>query len=758
MTKAGLSAEIFGARLAKQLLPAMGELREKMDAVPKAAIISDENVEKAHAFDVGLQHLETQIKATTVSLLGWITAQEKIGGLSASDRNAIRDSQHGISRGSDLQLPTGDDGAKQLISNADAIANKLNALRTQAMTPLSAAIKQQITDLHAWGEGEAEIANDVKQPVEAIHLFIEAQKKAAEYTKTWGKALENLEPVLNSPSWNGSIESALKLGGSIHDLSVYYGVSEGVIKSHKDGMDAWDKVIGVEAPRSLKELESKLNEMSGAIPEKFFADASKVSTDLYLIESGAKSSAAALEQIGVKAKPSMADLDATLTKSQRVISSIAGDLQKFPQLLISAFTGGGNLSGALNALSTTFSETLFDPAKGIFKNITSGLSNAVGGALSGTLGKTVSGLLGNTIGAILPGIGGLVGPLFEKLFSIGGPSKDELAARDTFATFQKQFGTLQQTIDAVGAAYAKAGKTGVQAQQDLQRALDATHVSAQAEAEALATINGVLDSAKKDQDDLNAAVQRYGFSIQELGPAMQKQQLDQQATQLLNDWRLLVGSGIDLATVNEHMAGSINDYLKLARATGQEVPEAMKGILQKLIDTGELTDDAGNKITDLQDTGVTFSTTMTEGFQKVVDKLQELIAKIPDLAASFASIPAINVPVNYQYNIPPPPDFGQSSGDPYASTGGLVTAAGIQHFAGGGRVLPFPSGTDTVPAMLTPGEMVLNADQQKRLLSGGGGTVIYNITIEGSVRSDKEITEMVAKRINQTLDRRRRTS
>ncbi len=62
------------------------------------------------------------------------------------------------------------------------------------------------------------------------------------------------------------------------------------------------------------------------------------------------------------------------------------------------------------------------------------------------------------------------------------------------------------------------------------------------------------------------------------------------------------------------------------------------------------------------------------------------------------------------------------------ATGGVVTPDGIQHFEGGGRVLPFlAQGTDTVPAMLTPGEWVLNRDQQREIagaLNGGGATIV----------------------------------
>ena len=64
--------------------------------------------------------------------------------------------------------------------------------------------------------------------------------------------------------------------------------------------------------------------------------------------------------------------------------------------------------------------------------------------------------------------------------------------------------------------------------------------------------------------------------------------------------------------------------------------------------------------------------------------------------------------------------------------GGIVPELGMrpQYFANGGMA----RGTDTVPAMLTPGEMVLNKDQQD-MLGGGGGTTYntYNLEVTGNV-------------------------
>lgn len=89
----------------------------------------------------------------------------------------------------------------------------------------------------------------------------------------------------------------------------------------------------------------------------------------------------------------------------------------------------------------------------------------------------------------------------------------------------------------------------------------------------------------------------------------------------------------------------------------------------------------------------------------------------------------------------------QSASRSMSSIGG---GGKVQHKAKGGFIEPVyaqqgmfvPRGTDTVPAMLTPGELVLNAAQQKNLAGKLGGV---NINISGVFGSDagREIADMV---------------
>jgi hypothetical protein len=90
----------------------------------------------------------------------------------------------------------------------------------------------------------------------------------------------------------------------------------------------------------------------------------------------------------------------------------------------------------------------------------------------------------------------------------------------------------------------------------------------------------------------------------------------------------------------------------------------------------------------------------------------------------------------------------------------MVTSKGIQHFAGGGSVLNFRSrGTDTVPAMLTPGEMVLTPAQQRRLLGGGGDQAPSNADVVQAINAlRRDLPRAVAVATSAATLRKRRAA
>ncbi len=70
---------------------------------------------------------------------------------------------------------------------------------------------------------------------------------------------------------------------------------------------------------------------------------------------------------------------------------------------------------------------------------------------------------------------------------------------------------------------------------------------------------------------------------------------------------------------------------------------------------------------------------------------------------------------------------GIDSGEPsYGSLGGLVTNRGIQYLASGTSSLFKPVGMDTVPAMLSPGEMVLSREKANQHLNRSNNVVDFS--------------------------------
>jgi hypothetical protein len=131
-----------------------------------------------------------------------------------------------------------------------------------------------------------------------------------------------------------------------------------------------------------------------------------------------------------------------------------------------------------------------------------------------------------------------------------------------------------------------------------------------------------------------------------------------------------------------------------------------------MVELGLLTDEAGNKLTSLE--GITFAETLSQGFTRVITAIERLVNAllgVGDTADRVARGIPRNPFADWQVPAPEAPEPEPGAG---GAQGGLVTRHGIQHFAQGGRVLPFlrRRGADSVPALLTPGEVVLTEDQQ----------------------------------------------
>lgn len=348
------------------------------------------------------------------------------------------------------------------------------------------------------------------------------------------------------------------------------------------------------------------------------------------------------------------------------------DSGQFTNLMVHGLTGGGGIGHAVIAAGVQVGEMFLQSMMKGMGNTHAGLVTA-GIAVGTTLlsnhdegvkgiGEDIGGgaMTGAAIGSIIPGIGtavgagvgAVVGAVRHWIQSMG-PSQAELSGRGLEGQFEQSFGGFTQMMQQLGTAYAATGHSAQQAQADVKGLLDAEKQGPAAVQVWIDKINQVRDAyALQDQalQDVNDAAQRYGITLEELGPALQKQNLDAMAQQLYKDWKLLTSAGVDQTVVIGHMSSAINDYVHDALRMGIEVPAAMQPMLQQMVNLGQLTDENGNIITDLSQSGIHFAETMTQGFQKVVDAVEKLATAIEQrLGLAIQSIPPVDINVNTNY-------------------------------------------------------------------------------------------------------------
>jgi hypothetical protein len=405
-----------------------------------------------------------------------------------------------------------------------------------------------------------------------------------------------------------------------------------------------------------------------------------------------------------------------------------GDMLRtsLPQAINNAIQGGGSI---LEAAGSTLGGFLVSE-KGFGKQLSGGLTKL--------FGKGV----GDAISALLPGIGAMLGPLLDKIGkalkdAFGGPSQQEMEGRDAQASFQSRFGSFDEMVNRIGDAYAATGRSREDAQRAVQEMLDAERQGADAVNAAIANLQGTLDAA----DRLREGASRFGPSQSQRNEAVTA-------------------------------ASEVYDYMVRLQAQGEytqeQVNQAYLAYQQALADAG---DEAAKAWLATQGTVTGGVTAVTNAMQSQIDTLQKSIANeapeavkgaietqvegqiaalksqmeaqqsgLEELAGASAedtvqaledAFDGLELHARIVYDWPV---GGGVEPNPVAR-GGLVVPGGVQYFDRGGRVLPFlPKGTDTVPAMLTPGEIVINAAQQGRIASalvGGGGTTTVILEADG---------------------------
>ncbi len=201
----------------------------------------------------------------------------------------------------------------------------------------------------------------------------------------------------------------------------------------------------------------------------------------------------------------------------------------------------------------------------------------------------------------------------------------EIAARNTALA-----GSLAGLVEAGHAAFNPAQLDPYLAQMEelglvtaaeaaaLRQLADDAHVDWRAMEES-ATQYGV--AMKTVLDEHGNEVQVFDESLLGLGHAQAK--LTDEAGQLAAAWSLLTGEGTNTQVAIEGMTDEAQGFITKALEMGIALPEAMRPMLDAMVSQGRLTDENGDKLTDLS--GITFAAPIAEGFDLLADKIQLLI-------------------------------------------------------------------------------------------------------------------------------------
>jgi hypothetical protein len=358
-------------------------------------------------------------------------------------------------------------------------------------------------------------------------------------------------------------------------------------------------------------------------------------------------------------------------------------------ILIKSFTGGGGASGALKGIGSMMGgdlmSNLFAGADG-----KGGLGGMISKSLGGTIGKglgSVVGMLGGPIGSMLGGvIGNFAGKGISKLFGgLFGGDKETKQLKEMSGELTKLYGgmdNIRMLSKATGVDMEKAfkgkGKKGLEEltkQSELfkQKIAElkttfgswaedamAAHVKlpatmtpylAQLEkmglltAEHRAQLELWSQDGQVDMEAMKAAADRYGISVAALGPAFQQGVANQNWQQVIDDLKTLEQGGADMNAVLSGMSDEISKLVQDSIAFGTTIPENMRPWVEKLIESGQLVDENGEKITDIGK--IQFGDKLIATVDKIVQRFDILLQGLGLIPKALDAIPReVNVDVN----------------------------------------------------------------------------------------------------------------
>ena len=217
-----------------------------------------------------------------------------------------------------------------------------------------------------------------------------------------------------------------------------------------------------------------------------------------------------------------------------------------------------------------------------------------------------------------------------------------------------------------------------------------------------AQFSAMAEETVFDTKRAEEAAGRWGIALEDLGPKFHAARLSERAQTIAGDFAILAASGMPVEEIILAQGDAIHALVRDSRWAGEAIPESMRPVIAAMIEQGTLTDENGNKITDLSE--IEFAVPMEERLAGVVASLATLIqdfidalTPINDVKTGVENIPDANVSIGFSVepipsiSIPPVNTTINYVPGPIPD----VPGAGVPGFQGGteGRFLDFGRGT-----------------------------------------------------------------
>lgn len=367
-------------------------------------------------------------------------------------------------------------------------------------------------------------------------------------------------------------------------------------------------------------------------------------------------------------------------------------LAGIPMTLARAFEGGGDIMGAVKSIASQVGSKL---GAGLGALIGGPIGKAIGGALGSIGGSFIVGLFTDKNAAEVRKYNSEIEKVRQSLIDTYGPLDQlELKAQAVGLSFRDNWGHQGKAgLDAMNGLAAEFKRRWDDVNDSLATSRSELDALLKRGADLGYEFNASGDLVKVSTEKMREVAQKYGLDLQALGPAFDQAGLNERITDVINAFELMDKGGTTTGTILSGMKDEINAIVNDSIKFKTKIPENMRPWIQNLIDTGQLIDANGDKITDMA--AIQFGEPVQTEFEQIrssiltlIESIQTLVDRIGGIAAAANSIPQVPAPWEHWGDPPAFAGVGGGWGEPGFARGTYGTLGhDFPDFGDGTRVV-----------------------------------------------------------------------